>query len=95
MHPKFLLAFLCFMVAMAAVLFANICCYRMVSAINGKRSPNNRISPFGWMGTKLHDVVEEYRTVVPDGRLHIYLRLAVGSAAAAMLIFAVSIGFVS
>jgi len=94
MHLRFVLAFGSFALAMAAVLFGNICWLKMVSAINSKRSPKNRIFPFGWISpTTFHEIVEEYRAVIPDGRLHICFRMAAGILVIVMLIFAVSIGF--
>ena len=76
MNLRLTLAALSFCLAMVGCVFANLAYYSMVDAINKSRPCDNQLAYFGF-GTRLifFDVLNEYRTLHPQSRLQVRLRI--------------------
>ena len=76
MNVRLILAALSFCLAMTGCIFANLAYYSMVNAINESRLRDKQLAYFGF-GTRLmfFDVLNEYRTLHPQSKLQMRLRL--------------------
>ena len=77
MNLRLTIGVISFGLAMVGCLFANLTYYAMVDEINKHRPRDKQLEYFGF-GTKLmfFDVLNEYRTLYPQSRLQIRLRIA-------------------
>ena len=66
-----------FCVAMTGAFLGNMTLIMMIGEINRKRQEGNLISYFGFAFPKLLRIFREYRSLYPDGKLHIYNLAAV------------------
>ncbi len=78
MNLRLALAAVSFGIAMVGCLFANLTYYSMVDEINKQRPRDKQLEYFGF-GTKLmfYDVLSQYRSLHPLGRLRMRLRVAI------------------
>lgn len=78
MNVRLTLAALSFGLAMVGCLFTNLTYYSMVDEINKQKPRDKQLEYFGF-GTKLmfYDVLSQYRSLHPQGRLRMRLRIAI------------------
>jgi hypothetical protein len=76
MNLRLILASLSFCIALAGCLFANRAYYAMIDAINKRRPKDKQIEYFGF-GSKWNsfDYMNEFRTLYPESKLRMRLRL--------------------
>jgi hypothetical protein len=57
---------------MTAIIVANMITTAMIGEINRKRQDDKLMSYIGFTPSKTLQIFREYRSLYPDGRLHIY-----------------------
>lgn len=84
--------FFCF--AMTGAFLGNMTLIMMIGEINRKRQEGNLVSYLGFTFFKLLRIFREYRSLYPDGKLHIYSLAATGLMFICMIGVAVCIGII-
>jgi hypothetical protein len=94
MSTRAIIGIIFFCVAMTGAFLGNMTLIMMIGEINRKRQEGNLISYFGFAFPKLLRIFSEYRSLYPDGKLHIYNLAAVFLMFACMIGVAVCIGII-
>jgi hypothetical protein len=61
---------------MSGVFLGNIFTVMMIGEINRKRQEGNQVSYFGFAFPKMLRIFGEYRSLYPNGKVHIYVLAA-------------------
>jgi hypothetical protein len=94
MSARAIIGIIFFCVFMTGMFLANMFLMMMIGEINRRRQEGNLVSYFGFTFPKLLRILREYRSLYPDGKLHIYLLAAFAIAMSALISVAVCIGAV-
>ena len=94
MSTRVIIGIIFFCVAMTGIFLGNIFTMMMIGEINRKRQEGNLISYFGFTPLKSVQILREYRSSYPDGKLHIYSLAAVALMIIGMIGVAVCIGII-
>ena len=82
MNLWLVIGIIAFCVTLSGVILANMFVIMMIGEINRKKEEGGLISYFGFSPPKVHRIFAEYRSLYPNGKLHIY---ALGVFAVAMI----------
>jgi hypothetical protein len=94
MSARAIIGIISFCIAMTGVFLGNITLIMMIGEINRKRQEGNLVSYFGFTFPKALRIFREYRSLYPDGKLHIYNLAASALMFIALIIVAVCIGII-
>lgn len=83
-----------FCIAMTGVFLGGMTMVMMIGEINRRRQEGNLISYFGYTFPKMLRIFREYRSLYPDGKLHIYHLAAVAVMFIGWIGVAVCIGII-
>ena len=94
MSTRAIIGIVFFCVAMTGLFLGNMTLIMMIGEINRKRQEGNLVSYFCFTLPKALRIFREYRSLYPDGKLHIY-NLAVSAVAMiALIIVWICIGII-
>jgi hypothetical protein len=94
MSARAIIGIFFFCVAMTGVFLGGMTMVMMIGEINRKRQEGNLISYFGYTFPKMLRIFQEYRSLYPDGKLHIYHLAAVAVMFIGWIGVAVCIGII-
>jgi hypothetical protein len=89
MSSRLIVGVVALSIATSAMIMANLFLYIMIGEINRRREEGNLISYFGFAYPKTKRIFDEYRTLYPNGKMHIYALTAFAVAMAGLIAFAV------
>jgi hypothetical protein len=94
MSARTIIGIIFFCVAMTGAFLGNMTLIMMIGEINRKRQEGNLISYFGFTFPKMLRIFREYRSLYPDGKLHIYNLAALAIMVIGTIGVAVCIGII-
>ena len=78
--------------AVTGLFLANTLVTMMIGEINRKKSDDHLIAYFGFAPPKMGMIFQEYRSLYPEGRLHIYSLAAFGVTVVGLAVALLCIG---
>lgn len=78
MSIRLIAGIILFCLFLGAIFLVNTFSARMIGEINRKRQEGNQIANLGFTLPKSLRILDEYRHLYPDGKLHIYALAAFG-----------------
>jgi len=85
------IASLCF--SLTGLIVANMFTTMMIGEINRKRADGQLVSYFGFTASKMQRIVADYKALYPQGKMHIFSRLAFALAVVGLIGVAGALGF--
>jgi hypothetical protein len=92
MSARAIIGIISICVAIISSIAANMVLFMMIEAIDRRRKDDSLFSDFGYLRLRLLQVLREYRTSYPEGRLHLYGLAAIAAGLIGMIgLFSVGI----
>lgn len=89
MNRWLVIGIIAFCVALSGVILANMFVIMMIGEINRKKEEGSLISYFGFSPPKVMQIFTEYRSLYPNGKLHIYALAVFAIAMIALIVVGV------
>ena len=89
MNLWLVIGIIAFCAALSGVILANMFVIMMIGEINRKKEDGRLISYFGFTPPKVLRIFAEYRSLYPNGKLHIYALAVFAIAMVALIVVAV------
>lgn len=94
MNIRIILGILAFCALVTGLVVANMFTMAMIGEINRKRKNGETVSYIGFTPSKSLQIVREYKSLYPSGKLHVYARSAFGLAVVGIVVAAICIGII-
>ena len=78
MNARVIIGVISLCIVTTGAVLANMYFIMIIGEINRKRQDGNQVSYFGFMFPKMMRILNEYRSLYPQGKLHVYAVVAFG-----------------